>query len=342
MPGKNIYDIAAEAGVSIATVSRVLAKRGNVSPVTAQRVRDVMDKYNYRPSAIARGLNRQKSQMLGLILPELTNPYYAQIYSSVQQAAARQGCMMTLYSLPEERAIDEETAHMLIDRRLDGVLLNGENMTQGGFTACARLFEDIQSYMPIVMLGAAPAEYTRRAVLTDLKQCARIAVEYLLGLGHTRIALVGGPNEERLTNSRDTGYREALAKAGLPYRAEYRAVCRAGIDTCEACMLRLLDALPRAQWPSAVIAVNDPSALGIMRAMNARGLRIPEDISLIGCDNQFYVSYVLPPLTSIDTQPRKVGETAVELLFSPKENEQVYIPGKLVIRQSCAPFSSNV
>lgn len=332
--GRNatIYDVAREAGVSIATVSRVIGGKTRVNPLTLEKVRAAIQKCNYRPSAIARDFNQKVSHTLAMVLPELTNPYYAQVYSAAHERAATEGYVLMLFPMPSGSTIDEELLELLIERRIDGAILNGEYMTHKNTDRQLQLIKQLRDFMPVVLLGSAPTDYPFGFVVSDLYGCAYQAVEALHALGHRKIAFLGAI-ETDVPNSRERGYREALGKCGIPYRADYCARCEPDVKGGEAAMRTMLCSLARADLPTAVIAINDPVALGAMKALDSHGIKVPDEISVIGCDDQFYTAYTKPALSSLDTQPRKTGRSAIDMLLS-GSNEQSVIGAKLILRAS--------
>ncbi|MDD2649085.1 MAG: LacI family DNA-binding transcriptional regulator [Eubacteriales bacterium] len=332
--GRNatIYDVAKEAGVSIATVSRVIGGKTRVNPPTLEKVRAAIQKCNYRPSAIARDFNRKVSHTLAMVLPELTNPYYAQIYSAAHERAAAAGYVLMLFPMPSGNTIDETLLELLIERRIDGAILNGEYMTHRNTDRQLALIKQLKEFMPVIMLGSAPSDYPYGSVVTDLYGCAYQAVEALHALGHSRIAFLGAI-ETDVPNSRERGYREALGKCGIPYKANYCVKCEPDVKSGETAMHELLRSLTFADYPTAVLAINDPVALGAMKALESHALGVPSDVSVIGCDDQFYTAYAKPALSSLDTQPQKTGSTAIDMLLK-NSDEHITIGAKLVLRAS--------
>lgn len=338
---KNIYDIAKEAGVSIATVSRVLSGQQNVIGETVDKVMKVVEKYNYRPSAMARNLYQKRSGTLGLVLPEMSNPYYAKMYAAAEEEARQKGYVLMLFHPPKGKSIDRDLADLLMERRVDGVAINGEFLASVKNPEEFSLVREISQYMPVVLLGCVLEELPCIMVTTDLSNCIELSVSHLAALGHCRIALLGGNDDLMIPLSRDVGYHRALDKADIPYRADYRVFgecsTQGGYDAARI----LLNGMPEKEWPTAIIAANDLVAIGVMRHLMERNLKIPRDISVIGCDNQFFSAFTSPALTTLDTKPQEIGNLAVSLLLSSQDTlqrTQRTLFADLVVRESCGLY----
>ena len=189
--------------------------------------------------------------------------------------------------------------------------------------------------MPVVLIGCVPAKFDCPAITYNMAEITRRAVEYLIGLGHEKIALIGGVEEDRDDLRRDIGYRQGLEEAMLPYVDSYRIYCGGTAEDGSAATDRMMDGLQRPYWPTAVIALNDMVAMGCMESARRHGLRLPEDLSVIGCDNLFCAPYLSPALTSINTFQPELGRQAVEMLLS-GENRRENARWELVGRESCA------
>jgi len=340
---KNIYDIAREAGVSIATVSRVLSGQQNVNGETVGKVMAVVDKYNYRPSAMARNLYQKRSKALALILPEMTNPYYAKLYAAAEEEARQKGYVLMLFHPPKGKSIDRELTDLLMDRRVDGVAINGEFLASDHNPEEFSMVQELSQYMPVVLTGCVLNELPCITLTTDLSSCQEISVAHLHELGHHRIALLCGNDDIHIPQSRDVGYRSALQKAGIPYRPEYRIFgdcsTQGGYDAAKT----LMESLSSTDWPTGIIAANDLVALGVMKLLTEKRLRIPEDVSVIGCDDQFFSAYTTPALTTLNTKPEEIGIRAVALLLASQEGfekKHFAITPSLIPRASCGPCRS--
>ncbi len=337
---KNIYDIAKEAGVSIATVSRVISGQQNVVGETVDKVMKVVEKYNYRPSAMARNLYQKRSRTLALILPEMSNPYYAKMYAAAEEEARQNGYVLMLFHPPKGKSIDRDLADLLMERRVDGVAINGEFLASLKDPEEFSLVREICQYMPVVLLGCVLYDMPCITVTTDLSNCIEISVSHLMKLNHRRIALLCGNDDLSIPFSRDVGYHLSLEQNSLPYKSEYRVFGECSTKGGYHAARTLLDNLPEKDWPTAIIAANDLVAIGVIKHLMERSLQIPKDISVIGCDNQFFSAFTSPALTTLDTKPQEIGVLAVSLLLSSQDSLQKAhhtIYADLVLRESCGP-----
>ena len=331
--GSTIYDIAAEAGVSITTVSRVLRNNGCVSAATRKKVEDAISRHNYHPSAIAQGMTSKKTYTLGMILPKLLNPNYAMIFTGANDEARRNGHLISLF--PWSSISDERPALSLANRRLDGLIVCVEYLSPEGNQRLQVTLKELRQYMPIVLIGCVPSYYSFPTITYPMAEIMRQAVAYLVGLGHEKIAFIGGMEADQDEQRRDVGYMDGLKEAHLPCIASYRVFCDGTAAAGETALEEMLSSLLPSYWPTAVIALNDLVAMGCMAAARKRGLRMPEDLSILGCDNLFCAPYLSPTLTSVNTRQQELGADAVKLLLSGEE-KRVNATWEFVCRDSCA------
>ena len=330
-----IYDIASDAGVSIATVSRVLRGEAGVSPATREKVQEAIARRKYSPSAIARGLTSRVTHSLGIILPKLLNPHYAMIFTGAQEEAARQGYSISLYPWSSLDTDAYDPATMLSERRLDGAVVCLEYLPEGHGDKVLNALRELRRAMPVVLIGCVPPEYDFPAIANNNAAMTREIVAYLTGLGHERIAFIGGVREDNDPLRREVGYREGLKDARLPYTDSYRVYCKGTPAAGREALRSMLDGIRPEYWPTAVIAMNDLTAMGCLAEARDRGLKLPEDMSVIGCDDLFCAPYLTPALTSINSHQQRTGARAVELLLS-GEGRRETADWELVERSSCA------
>lgn len=328
-----IYDIAREAEVSIATVSRVLSGSPKVSPATAQRVQAVIDKHQFTPSALARGLYQQRSNTLGIVLPDLLHPYYASLFSAAQIEAARAGYRMVLFSFPRERGVDAVLVEDMLGSRLDGVIIGG-GLSGPGLEDVLPQLQRLHQHMPLVMIAAPIQGLSCIYLYADLAESVRQSVNHLATLGHERIAFVGGAAESRLGGERQAAYRAAMEHCCLPVR--YRVETGFSAGAGELAALKLMAGETP---PTALVAINDLVALGALHALRSLDKRTPEDVAVIGCDNAYFGTYTSPTLTTVELYADQHGQDAVLQLLSAQEGGA---PGftrrreaTMVIRESC-------
>ncbi len=337
MPSESvtIYDIASDAGVSIATVSRVLRGETNVSEATRKKVQEIIDRRNYRPSSIARGMTSKTTYSLGIILPKLLNPHYAMIFTGAQEEARKAGYTMSLFPWSSLDTREYDPAAMLAERRLDGLIVCVEYLPPDHEQQVLASLRDLRRYMPVVLIGCVPPSYDFPAVANNNAAMMEEVVRYLTSLGHEKIAFIGGTEKDEDPLRRDVGYEKGLQDARLPYTASYRVYCRGTAEDGAAALKNMLTSLKPEYWPTAVIALNDLVAMGCMSAARELEIPVPDRLSVIGCDNLFCAPYLFPPLTSINTHQQQAGARAVQLLIS-GENKKETADWELVERTSCA------
>ena len=329
-----IYQVAQEAGVSITTVSRVLHGKSTVSPKTRERIEEVIRRLNYRPSAIARGLTGKGTNTLGIILPRLVNPNYALIFNGAYEEARKHGYAISLFPWKSLNSQDYNPALMLAERRLDGVIVNVEYLAKEDEEMLDRELDELSQYMPVVLIGCVPKSFHFPTICYNHAESIRQIMKYLVGLGHERIAFIGGMEADQDEYRRDVGYMDGLNAAKLPFVGSYRVFCNATAEAGEQAMTGMLANLQPKYWPTAVITINDLVALGCRKAASAHGIRIPEDMSLIGCDNLFFADYCDPPLTSIDTKQQEMGARAVRMIIERRQGREE-AEWELIERKSC-------
>lgn len=336
-----IFDIAKEAGVSIATVSRVLSDSMGVKAETKAKVMDVVKKYNFTPNMIARGLHQRKSNTLGIVLPEITNPFYAELFNSADTEAQRNGYSMLLHRIEQNERVDPSFIDRLIEKRLDGVLL------AGGIVECPTpeivdMLARLQRYMPMVVFAPPIKGLECIYLYADLYESACQSVRHLHALGHRRIALVGGDDSNTSSNERERGFFDETQRLSINSNAAYRHETGYTPASGEVGVLKLLSSVPQKEWPTALIAINDLVALGALRQLNRMNIKVPGDFALVGCDDQFFAQYTIPPLTTVDLHTAEFGRTAVRYLLDARQENAVHFTqmreSSLIVRESCGGY----
>ncbi len=302
-----IQDVAHEAGVSTATVSRVLNGAGNVDPELARRVRDAVEASGYVLNTNGRALRRQVSDVWAAIVSDVQNAFFTTMVSALESVASRQGYSVMLCNSDEQPAREHEYIQAAIAQRMAGVVLAAasESGTDLRPLEAARI--------PTVLVDRRVHGYDGDSIFVDNRLAGRMAAEHLIAAGHERMACIAGPADVSTTEDRLDGFRETLKKAGrpLPAHAYQRANLRP--EGGEVAMRSLLAATPR---PDAVFVTNGPLTAGAYRAIHALGLRMPEDIALVGVDDDFWTQMVAPRVTVIQQPVAQLGSLAAELLLS--------------------------
>lgn len=333
----NIRDVAAAAGVSAATVSRVLnpdAAAYPVRPETRERVLEAIERLRYRPNDLARALLHRRTNVAGLIVPDISNPYYPEVARGIEDAASEAGWRVVLCNT--DRDIEKTTTYLdtLIKTRADGIIVVGGST---GEALAPNIFEPYDTR--IVLVGRHELPYP--SVQIDNVEAAGAATAHVLRLGHRRVAFLGGPHASRTVQDRLAGYRQALEGAGVAFAER---LVREG-DFQEASGYAAAgDLLSLSSPPTAIVAANDRMAFGAHAAAVDHGLRVPEDLSLVGFDDVSLASYLRPALTTVAIPSYEIGKRAMEILLAedpahPADGvgEPSTLATKLVVRDSCAP-----
>lgn len=343
-----IKQIARECGVSIATVSRVINGSAPVSDEVLQRVQAAIERHAYTPSRFSQGLINRRSMILGVIMPDITNPYFTAMFQEISTAAREAGYSVLLFNTGFTAASGAETTRneltafkIMQEKKVDGVLV------AGGQADLMRLrpdyrqrLEEMAEDIPTVVLGNPTADTRCLFLQRERGQGMLLAMNYLFSLGHRRIAFVGGETDVDVTERRLSAYIDALAALGLPYDRELVAPSDYYAPDGWQAANRLLE---RNISFTALAAMNDNVALGAYRALADHGLRIPEDISVISCDQFFNADYFVPRLTSLNQHNEQLGKLVVSALLekisgsAPKH--QLSLHPELVIRESCREIS---
>ncbi|MFI5085373.1 MAG: LacI family DNA-binding transcriptional regulator [Actinomycetales bacterium] len=319
-------DVARYAGVSTAVVSYVVnSGPKNVAPATAARVLDAIRVLGYRPNAAARALKLGSSEMLGLIISENSNPLFAQLAHSVEEAADRLGFALLLADSNDSLAKERRHLRNFISRQVTGVLLDSVAIEPD-------LAETVSADIPVVLLNQSRAAPGFAGVGVDLRQGARDAVRHLAGHGHRNIGLVMGSTVTYETDDRERGWLDALAAEGLSEGPIART--RFSREGGYAAGKRLLAGAER---PTAVFVSSDSQAVGVLRAFHEGGIRIPEDVAIISFDGSPEAEYTWPALTTVQQPLAAMAAAAVDAIVGTDPAEQLHriFPTELVIRRSC-------
>jgi LacI family transcriptional regulator len=325
-------DVARLAGVSIATVSAVVNGTAAVSDTRAEKVRAAMAALDYHPDQVARSLKVGRTGVIGMVLPDITNPFFPEVVRGVEFAAEKQNYSVILCNSNEDPEREQRHLSMLFSRRVDGVLI----VCSAESTAYESL---IRGRFPIVFVDRVPKGLPISAVSTDNIEAGYRATQHLIDLGHELIALVTGnlrlsPHADRLE-----GFRQAMQAARLAVLDEYLRIGDLQTDTGYQLGRELL-ALPTP--PTAVIASNNKMLLGLMRTIQEAGVRCPEEISVIGFDDYIWTANYSPKLTTLAQPASEIGRAAMEMLLakiagSSPGAESKLLSAELRVRESTCP-----
>lgn len=297
-----IRDVARRAGVSTATVSRVLAGIGNHKPATASVVRSAAEALDYRPSAVARSLRIRRTRTLGLVITDIRNPFFPDLVQAADVAARAAGYSILLGSAAYDEGRAMHYLDLMVDGRVDGVIIASSQVSEPSWR---RL---LSSPVPVIVVNAEPTGLPVSVITSDNHAGARLAAEHLIGLGHRRIAYVRGSETFTADRPRLEGFRMACRDAGLSPDETPEFAGEGQFESGERAALQILS--PGCDV-TAIACYNDVTAIGVMRTLRAAGQRVPVDISVIGCDDIAAASWVVPALTTIAQQRSEMGRLAV-------------------------------
>ena len=326
-----IFDIAREAGVSYSTVSRTLNGYEFVKASTREKVLRVAEELGYVPNAQARSLAGGRSQLIGVLVPTLSNGYITEIIQAIDEELAESDYNQILYTTRRHQGKESIYAATIMNGAADGLLLVVPLISTPYLEALR------QQEFPYVLIDQADPTGQSAVVRGANKEGAYRATQYLIDLGHRRIGFITGLIGLQSAAERFEGYKAALFDHGIPLQDDYIVE---GSFRMYVGYQAAQDLLTLAEAPTAIFAANDLSALGAMEAIRERGMRIPEDISVVGFDDIPQVSAAYPKLTTVKQPLKEMGRVAVNMLLEKLENpglapRQVILETQLIIRDSC-------
>jgi DNA-binding LacI/PurR family transcriptional regulator len=335
-----LRDIAARAGVAPMTVSRIINRSGYVSAEMRERVQPFIDELEYLPNELARSLKRQHTRVVGILLPDIANPFSAELARSIQQVLLENQYSSFISTTEQSGEAEIAALRAFFEHRVDGIIV-ATMETKAGDDA---LRQFIRRGMPIVTIGRALSQLPVDRVTTDNWRGAYEAVEHLISLGHKRIAFIGASliNAGRLR--RFQGFADALRDNGITISEELivgpKADFGPAYSTYEAGYQGMRQLIALTTRPSAVFARNDYTAFGAIYAARDQGLSVPDDIAVMGFDNIPMAAYSIPPLTTIEQPTAELGHKAASMLLERLNGQvggdgrEICFPCRLVVRAS--------
>lgn len=326
-----IKQVASLAGVSVATVSRVVNNNGYVSPERRAAVTEAMRQLDYKPSAVARSLRRQQSMTVGVLVPSLNQPFFASLAYTIERALFANDYRMMLCSSEENASNEAAYVEMLLRQRVDGVIVAPTG--QG-----SAIIQPLLSRVPVILVDRDLPDLLVSRVLADHFAGGQAAMRHLIGLGHRRIAIIGGPANNAAMEERTAGALNAAREAAVPPPL----VQMSALSEFEMGFALAHTLLAGPNRPTAIFALTDVVAIGILHAAAELGLSLPGQLSVIGFDDIPMAAYLIPPLTTIAQPIAAIGDTAVRLLLSRlgegnhAPHHLVRLPMQLHVRASTA------
>ncbi|GHO47329.1 LacI family DNA-binding transcriptional regulator [Ktedonospora formicarum] len=337
MTTTKLIDVARTAGVSPTTVSRVLNNTGPVNEGTRARVLAIVAELGYKPTGGVRPQPRKEQRTIALLISDILNPFFPEIVRGVEDEAGTNGLTMLLCNTSEDPQREAQALTTLIERQVDGIIVCASRIES---SALVTLYE--QSKIPLVIINKNLNHPEIPCVLIDFENAAYRSTQHLLRLNHTRIAYLAGNSLASPSLARRRGIDMALRERNRTLQPEWCPTSFPNVEGGFQAMSSLLSR-PRAEQPTAVIAYNDIMALGALHAIRTYGLRVPDDISVVGCDGIVMAAHSNPPLTTIDQPKYRMGQLAMQMLRLLIEGRNVPSSGytlmesPLIVRESTAP-----
>ncbi|REK61732.1 MAG: LacI family transcriptional regulator [Brevibacillus sp.] len=330
-----IYDVAKKAGVSISTVSRVINNTGRISAKTKKRVLDVIEQLGYQPSVVASALTGKRTRTIGLIIPDVANPFFAELARRVEDRGRELGFNLLMCNTDNNPDTEDMYLSLLRQKSVDGIII-GTNARNHRV-----LRELLEENLPVALIAQDIPELMIDVVAVDDYLGGYQAAQHLVSLGHKRIAILVGNMNRTSDKYRLEAFRQALEDHGLELTEELVIRTDYSREDGKRAARELLTSPKR---PTAIFACFDFLAIGVYQAAKELGLRIPDDVSVVGFDNTILASIVDPPLTTIAQPIDEMGRQVMDLLVreiegDKKTKQRVILPPELIIRQSTKPIA---
>ncbi|ENM5737926.1 substrate-binding domain-containing protein [Vibrio mimicus] len=324
-------DIARLAGVSTSTVSHVINKSRFVSDEIAERVNNAAQQLNYAPSALARSLKMNRTQTIGMLVTTSTNPFFGEVVKGVERSCYHKGYNLILCNTEGDNQRMKASINTLLQKRVDGLLLMCSTLEGERLDVFDR-YPDI----PVVVMDWGPILFASDKIQDNSLQGGYMAAKHLIECGHKEIGCITGPLIRHQAQMRYEGYKRALAEAGLGIHPDW--IIESDFE-CEGGYNAFEKLCERGKLPSALFVCNDMMTMGVIQAANQRGLRVPDDISLIGYDDVHIAKFMSPALTTIHQPKYRLGKAAIDTLLYRLENpdttaQVVQLEPTLVVRSS--------
>ena len=328
-----LKDLADRTGFSVNTVSRALRGKPDISKITREKVAEIAEELGYRRNALASQLRTRESKTLGLIVTDIVNPVYSGVTKGVETAAKREGYSVLLSDTEEDPENEAAAIHMMLEKRVDGMIIVPTQQHRESFL---RLLE---RGFPFVVVGRIFDDIQTNCVVNDDVRGGFLAADHLIAKGHRKILFLGGFPHISSAAKRMRGYKQALELRGLPFVPELVVWGEPSMEGGYERLLALCTQSAR-EW-TAVFCFNDLVAIGVMMALEELGMRIPDDVAVVGYDDIKFAPALRPPLTTVDIGKYRLGEKGAELLIALIKTEparrvtkEIILEPRLVVRSS--------
>jgi LacI family transcriptional regulator len=324
-------EVAERAGVSLTTVSHVINQTRFVSEGVTSRVKAAMQELDYRPNELARSLRRGQTNTIGLILPDSSNPYFAEIGQAIESYAYDSSYSVILGNTSGKIEKEDHYIDVFLTKQVAGIIF----VAAGAQTSAVK--DLLIHNFPVVLVDRDLDDIQVDAVLLDNYHCGYMATEHLIKLGHQCIGLVSGPFNLTPSAERIVGYKDALNDAGL--ECDDKLMIKGNFNP-KSGYEAANELLTLPNRPTAIFAMNDLMAIGVIRAVHEQGLKVPDDLAIVGFDDIELASYTIPPLTTIAQPTKGISQQAVELLTERIDQpdlkpRRIIMNGELVVRGTC-------
>lgn len=329
-----IKDVAKAAGVSHTTVSRALRDNPTIAATTTANIKQLAEEMGYVPNHMARGLKMQRSGVLGVIVRRVDDPFFGQVLDGIEDVTRAASYNLFLAVSHNDPSVENDIIESMIEQRVDGIIVCSTRISPIGRKRLT------QTKIPTVFVNNQANDDAAYAISHDDTYGSRVLTQYLIELGHTKIAYIGNANAGITNHRRQLGYQAALTEAGMIVRPEYIAPALNGRASGGAAIMQEL--LRVEDRPTAIVCFNDMTAMGAIHTLAVNGLRVPEECSVTGFDNVPLAPYLLPSLTTFDQPTFELGKKSAEMLLHQltHQNEHhstIKLRGELIIRDSTAP-----
>lgn len=309
-----IYDVAREANVSMATVSRVVNRNPNVKPATRKKVMDVIDRLGYRPNAVARGLASKKTTTVGLIIPDISNIFFAELARGIEDIATMYNYNIILSNSDENKDKELHLFNTMLGKQVDGLILMSANISE------EHVVEFKKSPVPVVLAGSLEETGQIPSVNINYEEASYDSTTSFINSGHSNIGLVIGNFDEPINKKKISGYRRALEENNIPYNEEYVVEGDYSYDSGLDAVQKLTQLTEK---PTAILVGADEAAVGVVHSAQDHGFKVPEDIEVISFDNTKLTLMVRPKITTIVQPLYDIGAVAMRLLTKLMNKESV-------------------
>lgn len=334
-----VYDIAQEARVSVATVSRVLNGTAPVKASTRERVLEVINKHQFQPNALARSLIKKESGMIGMIMPDIGNPFFPEVFLGAEKEARARGYAIFLCNTMGEQEKESEYLALLQEKRVDGIIFLGGRINRVRAKAeLARELTDCAARLPMVLVNGNMPRVSLPRVITDEAAGFRLAAQHLIDLGHRELRFIGGEGSVTATVQKVQALKAVMEENSLTFSPDM--VLYGGFSiTCGQSLMQTV--LAGEKRPTAVMCVNDSVAVGAVKAALEAGVSVPAELSVTGFDDTLLATSITPELTTVSQNSHALGEQAVQLLHQMISGEKgrklTVLEPQLICRQSTGP-----